>query len=75
MKYKAVLFFALICSSMLLIGQRSGKPEIDLYVSKGEKKVDVRIDGELFTAYIWPDMLKKPVLWPVISPGGEHAHT
>jgi hypothetical protein len=36
----------------------------------GEKKVDVLIDGKLFTSYIWPESIKKPVLWPVISAGG-----
>jgi Methane oxygenase PmoA len=37
-----------------------------------ERKVDVLVDGKLFTAYIYPDtaVLKKPVLFPLISPGG-----
>ncbi|MFO7933195.1 MAG: PmoA family protein [Bacteroidales bacterium] len=70
MKNKALLVLAVMCSSVLLCGQESSEPTIDLKVSKEEKKVGVRIDGELFTSYIWPDMLKKPVLWPVMSPGG-----
>ncbi len=28
------------------------------------------IDGELFTSYIYPEEIKKPVLWPVMSPAG-----
>jgi hypothetical protein len=64
-----VILYGLI-SGMLIFGQGCSKPAIDLDVNKGEKKVEVRIDGELFTSYIWPEMLKKPVLWPVISPGG-----
>lgn len=36
----------------------------------GKKKVDVLIDGKLFTSYIWPESIKKPVLWPVITSGG-----
>lgn len=70
MRYKRILVPAMLISSMLLTGQVTGLPEIDLKVKEEEKKVEVRIDDELFTAYIWPDMLKKPVLWPVMSPGG-----
>jgi hypothetical protein len=49
---------------------QSEKPKIDLKVKKAEKKVDVLVDGELFTSYIHPDNIKKPVLWPVMSPEG-----
>ncbi len=46
------------------------EPEIKLLVNNQEKKVDVLIDGKLFTSYIYPETIKKPVLWPVISPEG-----
>lgn len=35
-----------------------------------EKKVEVLVDGKLFTAYIYPETIRKPVLWPVVSPAG-----
>lgn len=35
-----------------------------------EKKVEVMIDGKLFTAYIYPSTIKKPVLYPIITPNG-----
>lgn len=38
------------------------------------QRVDVFIDGELFTAYLYSDtlsVLKKPVLWPLRSAGGQ----
>lgn len=35
-----------------------------------ENKVDVYIDNDLFTSYIYPKSIKKPVLWPVITSGG-----
>ncbi|WP_205164593.1 MULTISPECIES: PmoA family protein [Arenibacter] len=35
-----------------------------------EKKVDVFIDGNLFTSYIYPTNIKKPVLYPLITPKG-----
>jgi hypothetical protein len=29
------------------------------------RRVDVFIDGQLFTSYIWPETIKKPVLYPL----------
>ena len=36
-----------------------------------EKKVEVWIDGDLFTSYIYPDQLAKPVLYPLITASGK----
>ncbi len=44
--------------------------QIDLNVDEQNKKVEVFADGQLFTAYIYPDNVKKPVLWPLVSPKG-----
>ena len=38
------------------------------------QRVDVLIGGELFTSYLYSDtldVLKKPVLWPLVSAGGQ----
>jgi len=35
-----------------------------------EQKVDVFVDNKLFTSYIYPNTLKKPVLYPLITPEG-----
>jgi len=35
-----------------------------------EKKVDVLVDDHLFTSYIYPDNIKKPVLYPLTTPMG-----
>lgn len=48
----------------------NAQPEIKLVEIPAEKKVDVFIDNSLFTSYIYPDNIMKPVLWPVISAGG-----
>lgn len=57
----------------------SGKEEkemnskIDLIQNKSEQKVDVMVDGKLFTSYLYTDklsVLKKPVLYPLISANG-----
>lgn len=34
------------------------------------KRVDMLVDGTLFTAYIYPDSIMKPVLYPVVTAGG-----
>ncbi len=38
--------------------------------NQSEQKVDVLLDGQLFTSYIYPSTIKKPVLWPVVTAGG-----
>src|SRR5882757_6247314 len=32
-------------------------------------RVDITIDGEPFTSYVWPTTLKKPTLFPLMAPG------
>ena len=44
--------------------------KIGFVVSETDKKVDVMIDGKLFTSYIWPDNVMKPVLYPVMTSEG-----
>ena len=70
MKYKAFILLAALSGSMLLFSQCSSEPALDLKVNEAEKKVDVMVDGKLFTSYIYPDEIKKPVLWPLMSPAG-----
>ncbi|GLR18950.1 DUF6807 family protein [Portibacter lacus] len=43
---------------------------IQLIPNNQEKKVDVFIDGQFFTSYIYPNTIKKPVLYPLITPEG-----
>ena len=74
MKYKTLILMAVLSSSMLLFTQCNNQPAVDLKVNEAEKKVDVMIDGKLFTSYIYPDNVKKPVLWPVMSPAGNMRH-
>lgn len=46
------------------------KTRLNLVRDDVHKRVDVLVDGELFTAYIYPDRIMKPVLYPVITAGG-----
>jgi len=55
----------------LLAGCQPKVPEIRFEVKSQEKKVDVLVDGMLFTSYIYPEEVKKPVLWPIVSSCGD----
>ena len=46
------------------------QPQINLVAKPAEKKIDVLIGNDLFTSYIYPESVDKPVLWPVITDGG-----
>ncbi len=43
---------------------------IQLIPNEDEKKVDVFVEGKFFTSYIYPNTIKKPVLYPLITPDG-----
>lgn len=70
MKYKIYSNILVLAVVMQLTSQCSNGVMLDLKVDKDNKKVEVFADGELFTAYIYPDQVKKPVLWPLMSPEG-----
>jgi hypothetical protein len=38
--------------------------------NEASNRVDVFVDGQPFTSYIWPDTLKKPVLFPLRTASG-----
>jgi hypothetical protein len=43
---------------------------VTLVRNDAEKKVEVMVDGELFTAYLYPETIAKPVLYPIKSASG-----
>jgi hypothetical protein len=43
---------------------------IQVTPDEAHRRVDITIDGQPFTSYLWPTSLKKPVLFPLIAPGG-----
>jgi hypothetical protein len=67
--------FALLVLAFFVFGcgQRATQESeniIRLMDLPGEKKVEVRVGDQLFTSYIYPDQLKKPVLYPIHTAGG-----
>ena len=43
---------------------------VQVVADEAHRRVDITIDGKPFTSYIWPTLLKKPVLYPLITEGG-----
>jgi hypothetical protein len=62
----ALAFVLMIASSL------HATPDHGVMVVSNEasNRVDVLVDGQPFTSYIWPDTLKKPVLFPLRTASG-----
>src|ERR1700674_5587937 len=43
---------------------------VNVVVNEQARRVDISIDGQPFTSYIWPTTLKKPVLYPLRTAKG-----
>ncbi|MGA9463761.1 MAG: DUF6807 family protein, partial [Terracidiphilus sp.] len=43
---------------------------VQVVANQAQRRVDITIDGQPFTSYIWPTSLKKPVLYPLIADDG-----
>jgi hypothetical protein len=51
-------------------GISTSENQIELLNNESEQRVDVLINGELFTSYIYSDTLEKPVLYPIMTAQG-----
>ena len=49
---------------------KSSTSGVRLIANEAAHRVDVLIDGQPFTSYIWPDSVKKPVLYPLRTTKG-----
>jgi hypothetical protein len=56
-----------IVATVLISVSGSSQNRIILRPNLAEKKVDVLYDGRLFTSYIYPDDMEKPVLFPIYT--------
>ena len=43
---------------------------VQVTVKEADRRVDVTVDGQPFTSYVWPTTLKKPVLYPIRTAKG-----
>jgi hypothetical protein len=53
-----------------LAGAAAAQPQVNVAPNEAARRVDVTIDGQPFTSYMWPTMLKKPVLYPLRTATG-----
>jgi Methane oxygenase PmoA len=62
------ILLSLVCSPILLNAQQ------EMYVTlakvKNEKRIEIHIGHSLFTRFIYPDSLEKPVLFPIYDAAG-----
>ncbi len=63
--------FAVLTSLWLLVlaGTASAQ-SVRLIPRELETRIDVEVDGKLFTSYRWDEKIRRPVLFPVMSVGG-----
>jgi hypothetical protein len=65
-------FAAILATSLLMTSLAAGASAapVEVVPRPEERRVDVTVDGQPFTAYIWPERLAKPVLFPIRSAQG-----
>jgi len=70
------IFFILILTYVYdglwfpLTAQTQKAPSVEFIKNEAERRVDVMIDGKLFTSYCWPENVYKPILYPVNTSAG-----
>lgn len=65
----ACMVFALVTGSMAT-GAAVSDMEVRVIANEAARRVDVTVGGQPFTSYIWPDSIKKPVLYPLRTAKG-----
>ena len=69
-KIKFVLLTVVVTSLFFSCKTEPSSPEITFLENYQGKKIDVMVDGKLFTTFQWPDNICKPVLYPVNAASG-----
>ena len=66
-KISAFAVFTILAAATAFAAPSKG---VQVVADEANRRVDVTIDGQPFTSYIWPTTLKKPVLYPLITDEG-----
>lgn len=64
--------FATIFFFIVALAASSNAQNITLIPREQETRVEVEVDGKLFTSLRWDEKIKRPVLFPIMSSGGKH---
>ncbi len=70
---RSLAAFGLLAASFVLAALAFAAPPVkgvQVVADEAQRRVDITIDGQPFTSYIWPTTLKKPVLYPIIDADG-----
>jgi hypothetical protein len=62
-----ILVIAIPLAAATVAAPMSG---VQVIADEAHRRVEITIDGQPFTSYIWPTSLKKPVLYPLITDEG-----
>ena len=62
----AALAGALLWNAVVAVGEKG----VRVVADEAQRRVDITIDGQPFTSYLWPTSLKKPVLYPLVTDEG-----
>jgi len=69
--HRRVLFVSAAASLALVASAFAAPPTgVQVVSDSANRRVDITIDGQPFTSYIWPTTQKKPVLYPIIDADG-----
>jgi hypothetical protein len=66
----APLLFALVLAFVGAFQTGAQTASVKIVAKEAERRVDVLIDGKPFTSYIWPESIRKPVLYPIKTSNG-----
>jgi len=61
---------ALVCGAVVAGHATETGARVDVSSRVAERRVDVTVNGQPFTSYVWPERLAKPVLYPIRTARG-----
>jgi methane monooxygenase PmoA-like len=68
---RGAVVVVVLAGGTAVVGEAAdGKTGVQLVVKEADRRVDVLVDGQPFTSYIWPTTIKKPVLYPLRTSAG-----
>ncbi|TDH25643.1 hypothetical protein EXU57_13150 [Segetibacter sp. 3557_3] len=70
LKVARVIALAVICTASLLVAHAQRRELIRLVKESKTNKINIFVGEKLFTSFLYPDTLEKPVLYPVNASNG-----
>ena len=67
---KTIFKVVILSTIVVTVGFNSSKKGIEIVPDNVHRKIDILYDGKLFTSYVYPADLEKPVLYPIYTAKG-----